>query len=988
MKKIFLSIIMSMLSAAAFAEGHSANEKLSAGKGLSTDKRQVRLEYALDITDYTKRIRTMTKTPLPPYLSAAEYMEMTREQAFEQYKKIADEEPENLIAQCAVGYCYINEIGTEASKEKGKSYLKKAADKNFAPAINTLGAYSDSDEEAFRLYQKAASLNYMTALLNLEDCYEEGKGCERSLEKAEETLLKMRDLYPDNDTVYIYLAVFHRETLNEEKSKYLPYYLQAAERGNRDAMFALWFNIYSEYEDDEDGTNGENRAKWYRHYQEERAKLKNEKAKIENEKLPYLLKRAEKGELYAIKKVISYYNDYSYRHKNASKVYEWRIKAADKGDRESYTYLAEEFAKGQHGSRDFKKAVYYFDKAVEKSKDKDKEVLLSYYIKELNEVAFGRLKVYGFVNRYNNSKDEYPRTYTVFYGDDLLFAEEKDALAFCEKYAEKNKDCSLALAYYKYLNESKEAAEKYLDAHGLSDAKEFLDYTNDPYDPNSKENLVKRAMWDSQQKEEMEGLKKRIAENPSDAEAWFLLAKTYDNSSTLEAKKKAFDCYTKSADLEYKNAYYPLANFYKWGDICDSNAKKAGELYEKGADAGDSLCLSSLAEMYRDGIYFDREKNDFVQDFDKVIELLKKALQLDPDSFSAKHELSMYNIKVSDDDDDELYWLYHSKPKKDAKPFDWDSWTFGDFEFEDQDANIPEYKEDEGYWENTELVECSFAKDAENYFAKAIASLKPGKNYRLVFAEDIESDRLKLKRLYDYFSAGEYPKDLTLDLDLRRCKAGWLGSNSICGKFRNIYLPDKAAFLANDSLVVYAKKIVFGSGIKYFSDPIDSRDIGLMDFTLVSEENFSARLAYSISQLKVNYMRGIPIKANFEFYTVEDVHSLKIIKELRTTLESNPDKKYVVDFSHSAYARDPQSGESIPFPRNFLAKQTNLYYLILAGCDNVEFPENFCRDCKNLRSIVMWDFDEIAGDGAFEGIYKDCTITGQIGPEILLRNLF
>ncbi|MBP5747891.1 MAG: sel1 repeat family protein [Treponema sp.] len=467
-----------------------------------------------------------------------------------------------------------------------------------------------------------------------------------------------------------------------------------------------------------------------------------------------------------------------------------------------------------------------------------------------------------------------------------------------------------------------------------------------------------------------------------------MLANIYDNSSTIEAKKKAFDCYTKSVELEYTKAYYPLANFYKWGDICDCDAKKAGELYEKGAKAGDANCLNALAEMYRDGTYFDKEKNDFVQDFDKAIELLKKALQLDPDSFSATHELSMYNIKVSDDDDDELYWLYHSKPKKDAKPFDWDSWTFGDFEFEDKDAYIPEYKEDDGYWENTEIVECSFAKDAENYFAKVIASLKPGKNYRLVFAEDIESDREKLKRFYDYFSADESPKDLTLDLDLRKCKTSWLGSNSICGKFRNIYLPDKVAFLANDSLVVYAKKIVFGSGIKNFSDPIDSRGIGLMDFTLVSDEDFSARLAYSISQLKVNYMRGIPIKANFEFYTVEDVHSLKIIKELRTTLESNPDKKYVVDFSHSAYARDPLTGENIPFPRNFLAKQNNLYYLILAGCDNVEFPENFCRDCKNLRSIIMWNFDEIAGDGAFEGVYKDCTITGQIGPESLLRNLF
>ena len=91
--------------------------------------------------------------------------------------------------------------------------------------------------------------------------------------------------------------------------------MDAAERGNLDAMFALWFRIYSEYSEDDDGNNGANRAKWYRRYHEKRAKLKNEKEKIENEKLPYLLKRAEKGELYAIKKVISYYNDYSYSTK-------------------------------------------------------------------------------------------------------------------------------------------------------------------------------------------------------------------------------------------------------------------------------------------------------------------------------------------------------------------------------------------------------------------------------------------------------------------------------------------------------------------------------------------------------------------------------------------------------------------------------------------------------------------------------------------------
>ncbi|MBO4386647.1 MAG: sel1 repeat family protein, partial [Treponema sp.] len=543
MKKIFVFVIMAMVSAATFAEGHSASERLS------TDEKQIRLEYALDITDYTKRVRTMTKNPLPPYISAAEYMEMSQAEAFEQYKKIADEDPENLIAQCAVGYCYINGTGTEASKEKGKSYLKKAADKNFAPAIITLGAYSDSSEEAFSLFQKSASYNYISALYNLADRYEEGVGCEKSLEKAEETLLKIKELYPDDERIYLYIAAFHGGTLKEERSKYLPYYLDAAERGSTEAMFRLWFDIYSSYNDGEDEENGANRAKWYRRYHEERAKAMHAETRIENEKFPYLLKRAEKGELYAIKEVASYYADYSQMHKNISKSYEWKRKAAELGAKDSYSSLAEEYVKGQYGTRDFKKAVYYFDKAVENSADKN--FTLSYYSKEIGSVAFGRLKVNGFINRYNKSLDKYARTYILFYGEDASFVEEKDALAFCEKYAQVNKDCLLALAYYKYLNESKESAEEYLDSHGLSDAKKFLDYTNDPEDPNSKEEQIKRSLWVKQNNERMEELEKRVKNNPYDAEAWNLLGELYEKTSTIESSRKAMDCYTKSAELGY-----------------------------------------------------------------------------------------------------------------------------------------------------------------------------------------------------------------------------------------------------------------------------------------------------------------------------------------------------------------------------------------------------------------------------------------------------
>ena len=144
MKKIIF-FLLALCSAFSFSETSFKDSF----KKLPTEQKQIRLEFALDITEYTNRARTMTKNPLPEYIPASEYMELSREEAFLEYKIIADAESENLLAQTIVGYCYVKGVGTEPNKALGFSYLKKAGDKNFAPALNSLGAFSDSDTDAF-----------------------------------------------------------------------------------------------------------------------------------------------------------------------------------------------------------------------------------------------------------------------------------------------------------------------------------------------------------------------------------------------------------------------------------------------------------------------------------------------------------------------------------------------------------------------------------------------------------------------------------------------------------------------------------------------------------------------------------------------------------------------------------------------------------------------------------------------------------------------
>lgn len=953
---------------------------------LSTAEQQIRYEFALDITDYTGRVRQLTKEPLPDSLPASEYMAMTREEAFAHYKQIADADPENLLAQCVVGYCFLEGVGTAADEASARSYYQKAYDKDFAPAVNTFGLLSDDDNVKFALYERASSQNYLSALYNLYSCYAEGRGCEQSLEKAEAVLLKIRDLHLDDEDIYCVIAEFHQEVLEEPDSKVLPYYIEAAERGNRTAIFQLWFDFYSKYREYDAEGVGENRAKWYRRYNERAFADRLERVQNEAEKIPYLLKRAAAGELYAINKVVMYYKDTLGFHANRIKAFEWEKKAADLGDVQACFNVAEGYAYGKYCPKDFTKAISYYNRAtVLAGADPDKHYITP---KEVKRLAFASLGVYGFINRYIKSVEEYASSYLHYYGEDLSFVNPEEALDFCEHYAESDRECALAVAYCYYLDGSKQTALQYLKSHGLEDAASFLSYEGDENDPNSREEKNVRTMEERDMRLEQEALEKQVEENPNDGRALFELAKCYNHKDDLENRRKAFELFKRSFDNSCADACYYLANVYENGSLFDSDIQKVGEILQKGSELGNASCMVFLGEMYEKGTYFDPEQGKFVQDFDKAIELFKKAAKT-PNYYQAKANLENYNIKpdADDEDEDDMYWFYHSTPKKDAKPFDWDSWTFGDFDFSDESDAVPEYKEDEGYWAGTQKIECSLAPASPSYFATTIDSLKTGTAYRIVIAEELTKE--KLGDMYRYFTESDHAASCTIDLDLSRCSVPvrYLPEHAICGCFRNLYLPDDVVFMANGCLDVYADKVVFGSRLSNFTDPFESGKYGLLDFTQISEERFSGRIAYRIAQLKVNYMRMVPIKANFEFITVEDTHSLKIMRELKETLQSNPEKKYVVDFSHSAYTRDPMTGDPIPLPKNFMAKQDNLYYLILGGCDDVELPENFCRGCRNLQSVVMWDYDDV-GSGAFKGVNKNCTIVDRSGQEYLVRSLY
>lgn len=97
----------------------------------------------------------------------------------------------DIFAQYEVGMLYINGWGIEPDIEKGAEWIKKSADTGYFIAMDDLATLykeralgSGREKDAWRYYLKAAGLGYRDAEYHLGECYYEGCGIERDLEKA------------------------------------------------------------------------------------------------------------------------------------------------------------------------------------------------------------------------------------------------------------------------------------------------------------------------------------------------------------------------------------------------------------------------------------------------------------------------------------------------------------------------------------------------------------------------------------------------------------------------------------------------------------------------------------------------------------------------------------------------------------------------------------------------------------------------------------
>ncbi|MCQ2969406.1 MAG: sel1 repeat family protein, partial [Clostridium sp.] len=92
--------------------------------------------------------------------------------------------------------------------------------------------------------------------------------------------------------------------------------------------------------------------------------------------------------------------------------------------------------------------------------------------------------------------------------------------------------------------------------------------------------------------------------------AQYAISFMYKNGEgCLKDDFRAYYWIEKSAENEYEDAYYIVGKSYLEGIFYDINYEKAFKYLMKGYEACDLNCLESLADMYLNGLYVEKDKN-------------------------------------------------------------------------------------------------------------------------------------------------------------------------------------------------------------------------------------------------------------------------------------------------------------------------------------------------------------------------------------------
>ncbi|POG57790.1 hypothetical protein GLOIN_2v1791279 [Rhizophagus irregularis DAOM 181602=DAOM 197198] len=500
--------------------------------------------------------------------------------------------------------------------------------------------------------EKLAKNGDKEAMLNLANCYKNGEGTEKNLEKAFHYYQKAAE--NGNEEAMYNLAKFYYNGEGTEKNldKAFYWYQKAVENGNKEAMNNLAY-CYTNGEGTE--KNLEKAFHWY----QEAAENGNEMAMnnlalcYENGKgteknlgkaFHWYQEAAENGNEKAMNNLVNCYINGKGTEKNLEKALCWYQKVAENGDEEAMYNLASFYYIGIGTEKSLEKAFYWHQKAAEKDHVKAMYNLAVCYDdgigteKNLEKAFYWHQKaaekdhvkaMYNLAICYNDGKGTEKNLEKAFYW--YHKAAEKDHVMAINNLANcyndgKGTEKNLVKAFYLY----QKAAE-----NGVKEAMYNLAacYKNGKV---TEKNLEKAFHW-----------YQKAVENDSEGSAIFYLALCYEYGEGTEKNlEKAFYWYQKATENSKKKTMNNLEKYYENGEGTEKNLEKAFFWYQKAAEKDLVMAMYNLAICYENG------------------EGTEKNLEA---AFYWKQKVLTLNNKVSAKDEDEIC----SKCKKPSINYPW-----------------------------------------------------------------------------------------------------------------------------------------------------------------------------------------------------------------------------------------------------------------------------------------------------------------------------
>ena len=332
-------------------------------------------DAVLGIEEYMKAIADWSGEDYGE-IESKDYGAISQKDAFAKYKAAADSG--DLRAQVAVSFCYENGCGVKVSRKNALSYLERAMEAQYAPAITrycemvmTNRAVTTTDAKVVaQILSTSLSKGFAPSYRVLAECYRLGFGVKSNAKTAIDLLEKSKSAKgadaADIDFAIgeIYYSLYQEDkTASDNAREALSHFTSAAEAGSESAQIELVFSFYAP---SGLATDANLCSFWYRKSKETYSARINASIKRKEFLKPYWEAQAAKGDAFAMYNLADYYDSNSEtREPNLEKCVFYLKKAADGGNEKAAYDLYMRYFSGNGVKMNYDEAKKYRRKSSE-----------------------------------------------------------------------------------------------------------------------------------------------------------------------------------------------------------------------------------------------------------------------------------------------------------------------------------------------------------------------------------------------------------------------------------------------------------------------------------------------------------------------------------------------------------------------------------------------------------------------------------------------